>query len=206
MFGLFGRKRIESWEKQLFSNVFKKLGSQYEKYYDQINADIWDSVRIERTEGQTRVSFTFSPKASRFEDRRCPVFALKNIKVFETISNKEVAMDLYIVGDLVSFYVILSDLKKFAFNPNEVDINDCYRDDFDDSELGKVESLLKMKLRDVLNSEDIYIVTVLGKEIYHLKDLEDGDFLGVDLNGRLLKVTHDLLCLEEVKGHPGEVL
>ncbi|MEY3451193.1 MAG: hypothetical protein RL711_1019, partial [Bacteroidota bacterium] len=30
-----------------------------------------------------------------------------------------------------------------------------------------------------------------GKTYYHLKDIEDGDFLGIDIHKNIYKITHD---------------
>ena len=43
----------------------------------------------------------------------------------------------------------------------------------------------------LLNTSDIYKIELNGKIYYHLKDLEDGDFIGIDTQKNIYLITHD---------------
>lgn len=53
--------------------------------------------------------------------------------------------------------------------------------------------------RDNINENDIYAISLNGKEYYHLKELEDGDFIGIDKDNKIYKITHDPYMIQELE-------
>ncbi len=45
--------------------------------------------------------------------------------------------------------------------------------------------------RKNINIGDIYITRLDGKDYYHLKELEDGDFIAIDTSNHIFEITHD---------------
>ena len=58
----------------------------------------------------------------------------------------------------------------------------------------------------IIDKEDVYEVELNGTIYYHLQELEDGDFIGIDQNKKIYKITHDPFEITELKGALAEIL
>jgi uncharacterized pyridoxamine 5'-phosphate oxidase family protein len=61
-----------------------------------------------------------------------------------------------------------------------------------------LKKLLSPKELKLINPSDVYIVTLNNKEYFHLIDIEDGDFYGMDMGKNLYKITHNPYDLEKI--------
>lgn len=59
-------------------------------------------------------------------------------------------------------------------------------EDFD-----RIAHVLTQEERMAISASDIYSVRIEGKEYFHLMDLEDGDFIGIDIGKNVYRITHD---------------
>lgn len=198
MFGLFKRTKVESWETALLVNVFNKLGGNYKKYQKQIDDNLFVRVRVYNN-SINYVGFSYDPSVSRkYEIKTEPQIVLKGIRVFDNGINSYTDFHIYIFMDLVAGYST-PDVKKFKPDLLNINLEQFQKDIIDNSEFSKVSHIFTMDELKKINSSEIYEVELNGRQYYHLKDLEDGDFIGFDTNRKAYKITHDPFEIIELK-------
>ena len=197
MFTLFGnlftRHKVMPWEIDFLKSVFSKLqGSENSLLYDQIVEGVIGGVCIGLSSIPNTVVFRFTPIVDKYENRKCKSFDLNNIKVRDVITNKELLDSIFIADGLVAGYTINTHakIKKYTFDANTVDVSFVYKSFCENGYYEKVALLLT---EEELNwiAPDIYPTELNGKIYYHIRELEDGDFLGIDTENCIYKITHD---------------
>ena len=58
--------------------------------------------------------------------------------------------------------------------------------------------LTKQELANI-NENDIYASNLNGKDYYHLKELEDGDFIGIDTDNHIYLIAHDPFEIKNIE-------
>jgi hypothetical protein len=135
------------------------------------------------------IGFTYDPViASRFEDPMGRALRVTNIRVQERKSDKSSLMSVYFSRGLVSGYAFE---KSIDFNADVESVdNSLARLEFLDLPESEVLRLVGAN-RNLINWSDVFEVYLDGREYFHLKSLDDGDFVAVDLDGSFYEVTHD---------------
>ena len=83
-------------------------------------------------------------------------------------------------------------IEKYKFNLNSLNVEKIkYEVIGEDISIEKVKKILLLDELELINENEIYSVSIHNDIIFHLKELEDGDFIGIDLDNNLYKVTHD---------------
>lgn len=70
----------------------------------------------------------------------------------------------------------------------------------------KIKDLLSENDSKMIAHSEIYEVNLDGKKYYHIADLGDGDFIGINEQKILVKVTHFPFSITEFNGSLGELL
>jgi hypothetical protein len=71
-----------------------------------------------------------------------------------------------------------------------------------DSEIAEVKAHLSIEDVRLVNWSDVYEVELDGKIYYHIQDIGDGDFIGIDGEGNLFEIRHDPY---EIKSRSGSL-
>lgn len=193
MFKFFRKQKkvqLMGWEKDLFWNLFKLLGDDYNHYREQIEEGIIESVRLE-DKIPNYISFRLNISVlNKFEKKKERIFTLNGIKIFDKFSSTYKILNLDLGYGLILGYSTVDILN---FNPDiqKINIDNIYKTFPDNEDFNKIKFLFSREEMDLLNASDIYEVELDGKKYYHVKDLEDGDFIGVDINKKIYKITHD---------------
>lgn len=70
----------------------------------------------------------------------------------------------------------------------------------------EISKILSSSAADPLTPEEIYKVVLNSKTYYHLRELEDGDFIKMDAKKRVYKITHDPFKIIQVHKHLKDAL
>jgi len=135
----------------------------------------------------------------KFEDPRGKEFKLTNIKVNELISQQAVDVSLYFAQETLNGYALEQPLTKYHFGDN-IDISAARIIDLS-QECSPILPLLTAQERAQINQSEIYPVRLNGKDYYHLKALDDGDFIGIDVNNRIYLITHSPFDIKLLERH-----
>ena len=68
-----------------------------------------------------------------------------------------------------------------------------------------VKTLLSPDDQKLINWSSAFEVEINGKQFYHLRDLNDGDFIGMDADGLFYEIHHDPLEVIGLDGNLSEV-
>jgi hypothetical protein len=193
MFKFFKRKNkidLHGWEKELFSNIFKLLGNDYIGIEKQISEGIIESVRID-SKTPNYYSFRLNiPLLNKYENRKEQLFNINGIRIFDkfTQSYKYITIDLGF--GLILGYSI-KDVLNFNPDVNKIDISLVNKYYYENDDYKTIEFLFTKDELELINISDVYKVELDGNIYYHIKDLDDGDFIGIDIHKNIYKITHD---------------
>ena len=123
----------------------------------------------------------------------------KVLNKYENKKGKEFIIDNIYISDLegknhkVSITVAYGIFIGYTLDKIEdLDITTVNAKDFKIKYRGNVlDKLFSDEELKYLNSNDVYEVELDGKIYYHLFDIEDGDFIGMDTAKKVYKITHD---------------
>lgn len=193
MFNFFKKKKsihLNGWEKELFENIFKALGSEYLQYQRQIEDGIIESVRFdEKRPNFIGLKLNVS-LLNKYEKKNEQLYKIKGIEIFDKTSSQYKMMTVTIAYGLVLGYSV-PDI--FNFNPdvNKIKTDFAHKFYFENEDFDKIKFLFTNEELKLLNPSDVYEVILYEKSYYHLNDLEDGDFIGINKENNIYKITHD---------------
>jgi len=192
MFGFFKRTKLQHWEIDLLKTVLNKLDGDYSILLNQINEGLIKSVLIDASDIPGYVLFRKNHDIFNkyYKDIRC--YILSDIKVFNKKNSTYLKYDIYILSAVVNGYSLNSvSSGKLDLDLNKIDISSFkvkYLDEFDYERVVKILDKNEIKL---INPSNVYSIFLDNKEYFHLKDLEDGDFIAIDSKKNIYKIKHD---------------
>lgn len=206
MFGLFKRTKIGKWETDLLRNVVMKLPSEYSSLINQINDGLFRGVLVDVSDIPGYVAFTFHSDVLKKYDRENERdFKLTNIKVYDNKALGFVPYEIYVLSGTISGYS-LGGSKKHNVDVNKVDVSGFKKEFIGESDYNRIVDVLNEGEKKLLNPSEVYSIFVADKEYFHIKDLEDGDFIGIDKNKIVYKITHDPMEVVVLNKEIAEVL
>lgn len=193
MFGFFKRTKIEAWEIALLSGVIEKLPKEYASLTDQIKDGLLRGVLVGVSDIPEYVAFTFNSnvlkKYDKVNDRD---YKITNIKVYDAKTSSFLPYEIYISSGTISGYS-LGGGKSKKIDLNRIDVLGFKKQFIGEFDYERILSVLNENEKSRINPSDVYPVFVGDKEYFHIKDLEDGDFIGIDIEKNVYKITHDPL-------------
>lgn len=193
MFGLFKRTKIEEWEIQLLKRTISKLPNEYLDLINQINDGLFRNVMLDASDIKGYVSFGFHHDIyKKYERKKERAFKLTNIKVYDFVSSDFLNYEIYVSSGTINGYS-LDGNKKRNIDLDRIDVTKFKKIFNDGFDYDRIANIFSKEEKDFLNPSEIYSVNINGFEYYHLKDMEDGDFIGIDNQNNLYKITHDPL-------------
>ncbi|MBL0745649.1 hypothetical protein [Chryseolinea lacunae] len=213
MFGLFKKKKAENTsdylsDVALLKQIFSAMGSNFAKFHQQLEAGLIVGSKKRDTPVPGYVSFAYNTDVlNRFEDKKGRNLAIRGIKVFEATANAYVEIQINVgYGIVMGFFPKLHPLTSPVLDNVQVDrftIHYPGEDNFNPA-----KALLSKEDAQLINPSDVYELELNGKKYYHLADLEngDGDFVGIDDQKNLYRITHDPFEITVVNGSLAEIL
>ena len=196
MFRLFRRSKVERWELDVLVNVFTLLSDGYISYRRQVEGGLLTGVFFNSKIRPNHVQFFYDGKIARqYENKKCGIFALKGIKVFDIKTGSYIDFEIYLAEGLVTGYSTPHN-NTFELDTKRTDIFAVKKIFSRNSDFLEIRKLLTTFEMGLLNKDDVYELNVNGNLYYHLWDLDDGDFIGIDSNKSVYKITHDPLQAE----------
>lgn len=191
MLGIFRRTKLNKWEIPLLTKVFDQLPDDFKLYKEQIKNGLFRGVITGMGDIPNYVAFTYNPEIlKKYDDEHGRNYVLKGIRVFDSISKEYVTLNVYMSYGTINGYAT-PNRKKITPDLEKVDISKFSLEVLDNKDFEKVKNLFSESELKIINPSDVYEVELEGKKYYHLKGLEDGDFIGIDTEKRVYKFTHD---------------
>lgn len=193
MFSFFKKKEVillKGWEKELFQYIFKLLGDEFKVYEIQVTKGIIEAVRIDKNIADY-INFKLNVQLlNEFEKRNERMFTINGIKIYDKTTSEYKTLNLDLGFGLILGYSV-KDI--FNFNPDsqKIKVDTIYKTYICNNDFDKIRFLFTKEEETLLNVSDVYELEFERKVIYHLKDIENGDFIGIDIDKNIYKVTHD---------------
>ena len=193
MFGLFKRTKIEDWEKEILQSIFLRLPNDYEKYNHQLELGLLRGVMVGVSDIPNYVGFTYFSKVyNKFYNPKGNNYKLSNIRVFDKVTNEYINMSIYFGYGVINGYSIDTvKAKKIKPDMSKIILDFVKKQEIGEDDSVKILHFLSSEERSFIDINDIYATIIEDKDYYHLKELEDGDFIGIDLDNNIYKITHD---------------
>ena len=194
MFNLFfkkkGRSQLNDWEVDLMLNTFKLLGNNYKKFEVQITRGIIKSVRLYK-QFPNYLSFGLNVKLlNEYEKKLENYFEIKGLSVFDITSKSFIPFSIECDNGLVLGYTMLTP-KNFMPDLKKINVTNHIKIKKGEDEFNKIKFLFSKEELALINPSEVYELDLEGKTYYHLIDIEDGNFLGIDIHKNIYKITHD---------------
>ncbi|SHG40922.1 hypothetical protein [Pedobacter caeni] len=194
-FGLFKRKKrteIEEWELELLLNVLTTLPEKDDDLLiEQIRNGALSGIDLRYPAEPGYVSFTFHQNAlAKYKDEKKKAYKLEEIRVFDLKSQFFLDYTIYVFFGMVHGYFIKA-TEGYQIDPRQIDVSHCQKAYYENHDFDQLKQVLTSEEIDLMDPSSIYVVVLDGKDYYHIKDLEDGDFIGMDLDRNIYECTHD---------------
>ncbi|WP_254561341.1 hypothetical protein [Dyadobacter diqingensis] len=191
MLSLFKRSKIEDWEILLLKNTIKQLPEEFHIFIEQINAQVFSGVLTGMSDLPGYVAFSYNSKViSLFEKKEEKNYKITGIKVYDSRSKSNLKYSIYISSGVINGYSI-EGADKYSLDLVKIDVSRFKLVLISNNDFKEISQLLDSLEVKLLNPADIYTVLLNDKVYYHLIDLEDGDFIGMDTGKMFYKITHD---------------
>ncbi|MBP7376380.1 MAG: hypothetical protein KA956_07870 [Pyrinomonadaceae bacterium] len=179
----------------------------YGLYKEQLEAGIVRFIgnsEVDHPAFKNYVNFTYNPKVSvRFQNMNERFWRVTGIKVKDQKRLEDAVVSIFFSYGLICGYSYDTN-REFSPDAATIDVSSVTRE-FLDSPDTVVRTLLSDDDQRLINWSDVFEVEVNGKEFFHLRDIGDGDFIGIDGDGLIYEIHHDPLEVIGVEGNLGEV-
>ncbi|MDD7886038.1 hypothetical protein [Flavivirga sp. 57AJ16] len=198
MFGLFKRIKIKDWEIELLKLVLSEINEK--ELLEQVNNNLLKGVLTNVSDIPGYVAFTYNPEVlKRYDNLEAHNYRITNIKVFD---KKGTAYNytIYVSTGTINGYAIVPPKKGVSLNLDRTDTNNVKIIKSDNEDFKELSKFLNANEKELINPSEVYKVSLSNKEYYNILNLEDGDFIAVDKEKNIYKITHDpyeILLLNE---------
>lgn len=193
MFSFFKKKRSLDWQIRFLQRILIELGSDFEEYVHQLKSNQIKSFDLQNNGILNFVAIKYYPNFFKeFEKKNADVFKVLNIQVVANLPASPLKVNLYFGYAILLGYSIENLEVSSEFDIIMIDISNIKIEKFSKNE--DIKSIIKLLSKEelkYLSENDIYLVTIHNQAIYHLVDIEDGDFIGIDVENKIYKVSHD---------------
>lgn len=185
------RRKIEQWELDLLKNTLQKLPTEYHNLIKQVDAGLLKSVLSGLGDLPHWKTFGFNSEiVNKYDKPQEPSFDLTNIFVFDRLSNTYLKYIIGCASGLLIGYSINSD-KEFDIDVYNIDVRYFQkRIDVPDG-YHQIKEKFTPSEQKLINPSDVYEIELGQKRYYHLMDVKDGDFIGMDDGKNVYLITHD---------------
>lgn len=186
-----GRRRIEQWEMDLLKNTLQKLPCQYHYLLEQIDANLLETVLSGLGDLPHWKTFGYNSKiVDRYDKPDEASYLLVNIQVFDKKSGKYLEYTIGCTSGTLAGYSINCD-NEFDIDVVNIDTRYFKKKMIVSNDYFRIEKLLTFEERKLIIPSNVYEVKLEQKTFYHLVDLENGDFIAIDLRKNVYCITHD---------------
>jgi hypothetical protein len=127
---------------------------------------------------------------NKHEQKSGRCFVIKGTRVFDTRLNSDVDVDLDVAYGLLLGYFCPS-VAEIQADLGRVNVRSYYIEYYGEDDFKKCKSMFTPAELKLINPADVYEIEIGEKVYYHIIEQEDGDFIGVDKDKNVYKITHD---------------
>ena len=206
MFRLFKRTKVERWELDLLRNSIINLPNAYSSLINQIDDGLLRGVLVDISDIPNYVAFTFNSNILGKYDRKNGLdYKLTNLKVYDNRSLSFLPFEIYVSSGTISGYVLGGNNKR-KIDLNRIEVSSFRKEFIKSFEFDRINSVFSEEEKSLISPSEVYSIFIEDKEYFHIRDLEDGDFIGIDKDKVVYKITHDPMEVKRLEKELLEVL
>lgn len=191
---------------ELISKICELLPDKFQNLRDQVRAGIIKDIKLLEKPFPNYHRFTLDVEIlNKYEDKKGRSFVIKGILVNDKSLQKFVPVNLIVAYGILLGYSI-PQANNFEPDLEKIVLTSISLDFFGEGTFDKIRSILSQEELKWISPSDVYEVEINDTCYYHLKDLEDGDFIAIDVDKNVFKVTHDPFELERVSDDLDQIL
>lgn len=208
MFNFFKKKSPKRLNEHiaLVKRICQLLPKQYSNLFNQIDEGI---IRDVRTLDKPYVNYKrFSLDVdllNKYENKAGRCFLVRGVSVYDTELDSFVEVRLVVAYGILLGYSSPS-VSDVHADIEKVNVGSFYIEYFGEEDYNRLKSVFSPAELKLINPADVYEIELKGKVYYHIKDLEDGDFVGIDTDKNVFKITHDPFEVIKLNENLSEVL
>ena len=193
MFSFFKRKPPARLNEHiaLAKRICQLLPNQFRTLFDQIEEGIIVGVRTHDKSWANFKRFSLDVDLlNKYEEKAGRSFLVKSISVYDTKLNSFLEVRLVVAYGILLGYSspLVSDVHA---DVEKVNVESFHIEYFGEEDFNKLKASFSSAELKLINPADVYEIEIDGKVYYHIKDLEDGDFIGIDADKNVFKIIHD---------------
>lgn len=203
MFNLFKKKadpKLDSIESIFIEAIVSKLSVKYPLFKKEFELDTF--VGIGKNPGGGNGSFTYFINNDCWKkicDASIDNFFIKNLK-FNSYKGEKVIVDLFTSEGLIIGYKTNVDIKEI--DVATIDVSKIWEKHFLNEDYSEIEHIIgpltQEQLRKLSMLKNTFKIDIEGSSYYPIHDIEDGNYLAIDKNGSVFKITHDPFEVQKV--------
>jgi hypothetical protein len=200
MFSFFSKKNqvirtFSSNEKMFIITIINSLYSQYPKLKLELDLEALQYVAPNKIGGKNSFVFGINNDVwKKICDPRIDNYDIKNIR-FKDKNESFFSVDLYLSEGLIIGYTLPVDINSVNFD--SINVDHIWEKHFINEEYNEIENILELLSKDQLKklnlTKNSFKIKIKNSIYYPIYDLEDGNYIAIEKNGSVYKITHDPL-------------
>jgi hypothetical protein len=192
MFGLFSKDRVNKWEIELIRLIVGKILPNRRDLVQQINEGLLSKRFPNSTKRfPNKIGFRFDPRISqKYEKALEGDFSIQGVRVFDRNAGRKIEVWVLVYRGLVSGYC-LPEGSNVNLDLDQIDVDNALIRYLNQEDTGKISNILGADELAMINPSEVHELIFGGESYFHIADLENGDFLAVNMQRECFKFTHD---------------
>jgi hypothetical protein len=139
------------------------------------------------------IAFSFDrTKHKQYFNKLGECFSISNIIIRDKLSSNRFEVALYFAHNIFCGYVFSSPVQdRRHITDYLVDISLINEGKIGENEFESIKQLFSNEELERINKNDIYSSNINGVLYYHIKELDDGNFIGINIDNNIYKISHD---------------
>lgn len=203
MFNIFKKKsdlKLDSVQLDFISTIINKLSEIYPLFKQEFELETF--VGIGKNPGGSKGSFTYIinyESWKRICNPNLDNYDIKNI-LFKTFTGDKISVDLYTSEGLIVGYK--SNVEVKDIDVSTIDISEIWEKHFLNNDYFEIEHIFKPLTNEQLNKlsmvKNTFKIEVHGTSYYPVHDIGDGNYVAIDKEGEVFKITHDPFEVQKI--------
>ena len=194
MLNILKRKNIRKEDYTFLKSIASRLIDKYPYLVSQISKDFILDKKDNEFESKGTYTLILNAKLeSKYINRKLPqFFIIKDIFIWNKTKNKQEPIEFDVMQGMLAGYKLTA--KVSDLDLNKIDVSKIKEQNFnnqDKEELDKIIGDIDEKIIPLLSLNSSFKIDIPEGIFYVIKDLNNGDYISIDQNGSVYKMTHD---------------
>lgn len=171
--------------------VGEGLPVEYHFVAEQVKMGLIKGVLLGLSDIPNYVGFTYHFDVyNQFQNNKAKNYVIRNIQVFDNSKGVYTPYEIYVSSGVVNGYSTPQS-KNFFPNVDKIDTKNYQRAYINNADFEKVRGLLDERELALIRPDEVYQVDLKGKTYFYMRDIGDGNFIGIDGQKNVYRIMHD---------------